>query len=237
MNKVTKKRKKHIFGVTIMELVVVIAVMSILAVMVLPILRSIRETGYRGKCINNLKQLGIAFHNYASDWNGTLPASVWWDSLSAWDAIYETYANGGVWDYDILPYCEDSQEGSASKKYLCPTYVSQHPDYENEPNPIERTYAMSGEWASGFDSAAINGWINFDQIKRPMNTILLGPVKRISSTTWNGSPIEAAVIETDQSNVDWDRHSGGANYLFVDGHVKWLSDDDASSNTPDLWDN
>jgi prepilin-type N-terminal cleavage/methylation domain-containing protein/prepilin-type processing-associated H-X9-DG protein len=59
-------------GFTLIELLVVIAIIAVLIALLLPAVQAAREAARRAQCVNNLKQLGIALHNY-HDVNGTFP--------------------------------------------------------------------------------------------------------------------------------------------------------------------
>lgn len=58
---------------TLVELLVVLAVLGVLAALLLPALSSARAAGQRAACLSNLRQIGVALHAYADDWNDRLP--------------------------------------------------------------------------------------------------------------------------------------------------------------------
>lgn len=93
-------------GFTLVELLVVIAIIGILVGLLLPAVQAAREAARRMQCSNNLKQIGLAMHNYASSHNKFPPGWLFFDPRMSGRGDRANRLPGWAWSTMILPYVE-----------------------------------------------------------------------------------------------------------------------------------
>jgi prepilin-type N-terminal cleavage/methylation domain-containing protein len=113
-------------GFTLVEVLVVIAILAILIGLLLPAVQNVREAAARAKSANNQKQIALALHHYAADHNGDLP-TIDGSPRMAYNPVWKTWGQ----EFDlvvfeaILPYIEQGQHASGPwvtvKTYISPS--------------------------------------------------------------------------------------------------------------------
>jgi prepilin-type N-terminal cleavage/methylation domain-containing protein/prepilin-type processing-associated H-X9-DG protein len=121
-------------GFTLIELLVVIAIIAVLIALLLPAVQAAREAARRAQCNNNLKQLGLAVHNYISV-NNVFPASTMmggplissWGNVASWAVtllpnLEQTPLYNAVnFDYDMSQSVNTTVSYTALAAFLCPS--------------------------------------------------------------------------------------------------------------------
>ena len=111
MNFASRKSGKRAIswsGFTLIELLVVIAIIAILIALLLPAVQQAREAARRTQCKNNLKQIGIALHNYHDTHSCLPPMKIWADGIDCPGGQPWDNTGGYSWRVMILPFVEQS---------------------------------------------------------------------------------------------------------------------------------
>ncbi len=168
-------------GFTLVELLVVITIIGILIALLLPAVQAAREAARRSQCANNLKQIGLALHNYATAQSAFPPGAITqWNLAGAWDILNEstTGQHGTSWMLQILPFVEqgplfdrwDFSKNVADNEAVARTDIAAYycPSRRNTVRSIDIPIMFMGWDAGGTDYAGCycggNGfWNDIDQ--------------------------------------------------------------------------
>ncbi|HOM82910.1 MAG TPA: DUF1559 domain-containing protein [Armatimonadota bacterium] len=191
-------------GFTLIELLVVIAIIAILAAILFPVFARARENARKSTCQSNLKQMALAAMQYAQDYDETLMRT----NISPATNVY--YG----WAWMLQPYVKNTEI------FTCPSKPSA------KWNGSATTFSGFGYGYFAIQNTNNNGGASLSEralasIASPSDVIMFGD----SSATNNWYVIDWDDIRMDDNGeVSEARHSEGANFAFVDGHVKWLKD-------------
>jgi len=201
-------------GFTLVEIVVVIAIVGVLAAMVFPVAIKTREMSRRATCVSNLRQIGMAFSMYLADWDGAFPNTgdpyLWMGRRWRWP-LAEYLGEQSVRD---PAHPEDPLRSVRTPEVLvCPS----------DSTARERWDTTSYGYCAAFyhTPGQIAAMTADDLWKEDRFPCVTQHEERV---TYPGSKVLVAEWLTNHSSVQtgWWDWRGARNYLFVDGHVRYL---------------
>jgi prepilin-type N-terminal cleavage/methylation domain-containing protein/prepilin-type processing-associated H-X9-DG protein len=238
----TAERRR--FAFTLIELLIVTAIIGVLIGLLLPAVQKVREAARRTGCQNNLKQIGIALHAYHQIWNTFPPGGIEWRPFG------DTTKRQLAWSAFILPYLDqdtlyrsldlntpfDSPENAAGAAtvlavYLCPS--KPRADYWYEGRAVCDYGGIFGQALIGQNNPH-NGTMDFDNLisiamitDGTAHTMMIAEDTQRDDAQWiNAMNLFDVCYPINQGPIyDPDIHSnhpGGANGLFADGSVHFL---------------
>jgi len=224
-------------GFTLIELLVVIAIIAILAAILFPVFAKVREKARQITCASNEKQIGIAFLAYVQDYDETLPPASYNDFDSASPTTTPT-----AWMYLVNPYVAAGVQESAGGDptatfgvFTCPDYSLTDVGTAAAPDPSHSYCANANIMPSWItptgQTPALDPPTNIASIQGPSQLVLVAEAAGGSRIFTTGDDTQ---IDTGGSNnvfqqcqgvylIGRARHNNGGNYIFNDGHVKWVA--------------
>ena len=202
-------REKHHF--TLIELLIVIAIIAILAGMLLPALNGARERARSTQCLGNQKQIGLASNMYIGDCNGFFPGFYWLAGNGS-----DTEVVGG-----ILPYlAPGADKDTAQIKVLhCPTQPWQRSIDSTALHKLN--YALGGIWKLADYNAGLGfACAENGDLARKTSRVSRPSSKGLFTEYWNSSAKNdyyQKLLNYQQSFVV---HGQNTNILFADGHAE-----------------
>jgi prepilin-type N-terminal cleavage/methylation domain-containing protein/prepilin-type processing-associated H-X9-DG protein len=215
-------------GFTLIELLVVIAIIALLAAILFPVFARARENARKSACMSNMKQIGLGAAQYSQDYDEyTIPTRLCVGGSTS-NATMQYFA----WSDIIQPYLKSTQV------LVCPSSKgkAQSIAYNNKvgssflepvtsnpfPNRKLSTFDIPAQTVAFIDAA---GTASLEDSSGNAQSPLFGVATNSAGGDVLGRLARAGTGHSD-SWAGWPRadvHLEGCNYLFADGHVKWLT--------------
>lgn len=203
-------------ALTLIELLVVIATLGLLAGLLLPALSSAMRKARQSTCASNQKQLSLGVRLYAGDWDDYLPYPK------------NDYGEAATWIYAIDPYVLNQQPSSTATLPQKIALIKQDPlwlTFDAVARVNWRTIKMNRKLVGRSDNIGkVNAtFADLNPKYRRMTRVL----KPLSTPLLMDGRVEESSAAADKCRYDAYetyvalRHMGGANLLFIDGHLEW----------------
>jgi prepilin-type N-terminal cleavage/methylation domain-containing protein/prepilin-type processing-associated H-X9-DG protein len=192
-------------GFTLIELLVVIAIIAILAAILFPVFAKAREKARQTSCLSNEKQIGLAVLQYAQDYDEKLPR--YWNLIGPHvPAGYTLSTNYTTWADCILSYAKNDQ------MFQCPSQQFTQAQMAYTTYPFAYFYNMNST-----DGGC--GLLALGSAANPSNLIMVAD----GWGTMDYWATPATYSNLYKTNTTVRRHNDGSNFVFVDGHAKWMN--------------
>jgi prepilin-type N-terminal cleavage/methylation domain-containing protein/prepilin-type processing-associated H-X9-DG protein len=187
-------------GFTLIELLVVIAIIAVLVALLLPAVQQAREAARRSQCKNNLKQIGLALHNYHDAFNCLPQAAIW--TYNSNPNVSWLLTNLGAVVTPFNPAMGPSAPRNYSWIALILPYLDQAPVYNqiNFSMPILTQKLSNGKPVASFD---------FSVLHCPTDP---GFQSDVNAPTWSGSGGLASLQANGITKIGWSNYAGAEGY-------------------------
>ena len=239
---------KH--GFTLIELLVVIAIISILAAILFPVFARARESARRASCASNLKQMGLAIVQYTQDYDETYPYLLEGNSGALKGGHFRK--NFPIWADSVFPYVKNYQiffcpsnslanvpvlDEANTPEYLVAPKIQASYGAAANTDPPYNLYALTLSGSAAMTYGPPTKLSSFNNVSE---TFIVGEIQnsRTTSAGYNIVPL-TNVRCTDPAHANpvcpGTNHFDGGNWLYVDGHVKFMKKEQSGQNNNYLW--